>query len=119
MTDAPNHIGEATKKAPDELLSPAARQIELGHKTGADGGGANAHNIYVIASELLSRLASQEETIRADGEALKPFALASDKLLCGYDDGIAGGDHPMSHVFVSDLRAARARLSARQERGAG
>jgi hypothetical protein len=46
-------------------------------------------------------------------EALEPFGKASDKLHSGYDDGIAAGDHPMSHVFVSDLRKARAALSGR------
>jgi len=42
---------------------------------------------------------------------LRPFAEASDKLHSGYDDGIAAGDHPFSHVFVRDLRRARTALS--------
>ncbi|HYC66690.1 hypothetical protein [Brevundimonas sp.] len=48
---------------------------------------------------------------------LRPFAKASDKLHSGYDDGIAAGDHPMSRVFVADLREARAFLAKLEERG--
>jgi hypothetical protein len=47
----------------------AKRQIELGRRTGADGGGVSPNNIYVIAAELLARIATLEwEREKADAE---------------------------------------------------
>lgn len=54
-------------------------------------------------SDTLATLTKRLEEAEA---VIRPFARASDKLHTGYDAGIAAGDHPMSHVFVADLRAA-------------
>ena len=48
--------------------------------------------------------------------ALKPFALQSDKLHSGFDDGILAGDTPLANVFVCDLRRASAVLKKENEK---
>jgi hypothetical protein len=47
----------------DALFERAARIIELGRRTGADGGRKSPHNIYVIAAELLALARSQERPV--------------------------------------------------------
>lgn len=78
-----------------------------------------------LIERLTARLASQQETIRADGEALKPFARYLDVLdtmggntprsgvYCGVTSSVAGE----AEITIEDMQAARARLSARQGGG--
>ena len=69
---------------------------------------------------ILSRLASQEETTRADGEVMKPFAEAADSLDDDHKDGSSIWESAAAMgIDAGDLRKARARLAARQEGGEG
>ena len=69
---------------------------------------------------ILSRQASQEETTRADGEVMKPFAEAADSLDDDHKDGSSIWESAAAMgIDAGDLRKARARLAARQEGGEG
>ena len=94
---------QALKAAVEQAEREYARAYGLGHITVSVGLGT--------LRALLDALSSQASVMEEMAKGLEPFAAASDKLHSGYDDGIAGGDHPMSHVFVSDLRRARTALS--------
>ena len=92
------------------LIAELARLAEC--EGGVRGGSERAAETMRQSARAIRDLEAENARLR---EALEPFGKASDKLHSGYDDGIAAGDHPMSHVFVSDLRQARAALSGRAE----
>ena len=101
-----------TGPAPDELAMAVDRvekHLDLYR------GSYTARVEYTDLRLILSRLASQEETIRADGEALKPFALAMATLSSRWLDHETLWNTALPYpIAVRDLRAARARLAARQ-----
>jgi len=118
MTDAPNHIGEATTKVPDELAMAVERvtaDLTFADKVAARFGGTSNRSMFSVSDLrlILSRLASQEETIRADGECLERLASSEAFDLPQAIDG------PLAEEMRMRMDYAAARLSARQEGGAG
>jgi len=101
---------------PDELaIAVEAVWRNIGQYVGPSPVVVTAERLRLI----LSRLASQEETIRADGEALKFYSLHwisepnGDSNIPGDADGWI--TEPADTLLADGGRKARARLSARQE----
>ena len=104
--------------SPDELAMAVERVTTRVFEVGpAPSVSLNPADLCLI----LSRLASQEETIRADGEALKPFARYIDVLetmggntprtgtYCGVTSSVMGE----AEITIEDMQEARSRLKAR------
>jgi len=63
----------------ESLVERAGRQISLGRRTGADGGGVAPSNIYVIAAELVSRILALEAQVAGMGEALEAIETEAER----------------------------------------
>jgi len=77
------------------------------------GWGTGPSILCAAAASEITRLRARVAELEA---ALKPFALQSDKLHSGFDDGILAGDTPLANVFVCDLRRASAVLKKENEK---